>query len=435
MTIASAVSRSAGTIVILSAMVACSPQKPPENAETPKANPTAPEWLGPYDEAQKTVLAMPLDATIEQRAHRTYPDLTRFSFAGDSPISVPDDLLMFANHVSEVLAASPLLYVFRTGPASLANIHALFGPKPVDDPDPWQCVAVDAQGSPSLVPSLPTDDVRPLLDQGMKAGPKGLDSLKQAAEKSKTVPGVQAMLADAALAVGDLDTADQAARVALAADPSFPLSFRILAEVRWRHHQQDRAKEAIARALALYPTYPRAWKVAEVIVGHPIDRAVVVEQPFIEVNDKGAIVVVSCDRPFCVGYASCKAAFRFEPVFRAAMLQEPESAPYHLSVTEEVVCLQAGLGTHMAEREKNPAISDQTAELLIQLAAEKGLSSFALFEILGFHRPEWLRIAPRPVHEALVHHILVHVLGTPMHEQPSHDDIITARRTNTGEGR
>jgi hypothetical protein len=267
-------------------------------------------------------------------------------------------------------------------------------------------VSVDSTGYPSLVASLPTDEVRALLDKGAKAGPESLALLKQAANKSPNVPGVHAMVADAALTAGDLDTAESAARTALAVDPAFPHAFRILAEVALRRDDKDRAREAIARALALYPTYPRAWKVAEVIAGRPLERAAVIEQPFIEVNGQGAVVVVTCDRPFCSGYAACKAAFRFEPVFRASVLQEPDSQPYHLSATEEAVCLQAGLGTHIEARQQDPAaVSDPTAELLIQLASEKGLTAYALFEVLGTYRPEWLRVAPRPVHEAIVEHI------------------------------
>ena len=416
MTTTSAGCRSAVFVAIFATVAACGPKQTPENATGAAASAPAgvPPWVGTYDDAQKAVLALPLETPVEQPARPVYPVLTRFTFAGEGPIGVPDDLLAYANLVSETLAASPLLYAFRTGPASLANVRALYGPAPADNPDPWQRVAVDSTGYPSLVASLPTDEVRALLDKGAKAGPESLALLKQAANKSPDVPGVHAMVADAALTTGDLDTAEGAARAALAVDPSFPHAFRILAEVALRREDKDRAREAIARALALYPTYPRAWKVAEVITGRPIERAAVIEQPFIEVNGQGAVVVVTCDRPFCSGYAACKAAFRFEPVFRASVLQEPDSQPYHLSATEEAVCLQAGLGTHIEARQRDPgAVSDPTAELLIQLASETGLTAYALFEVLGTYRPEWLRVAPRPVHEAIVEHIQLRVLGMP----------------------
>lgn len=418
MTTTSACRRGAVFVAIAAIMAACGP-KPEAEDPTGKAPPGSasptPPWLGTYDDAQKAVLALPLEAKVDRRATPVYPTLSHFTFAGEGPVDVPDDLLEYANLISETLSASPLLYVFRNGPASLANLRALWGPEPERNPDPWQRVVVDSLGRPSLVAALPSDAVRPLLDKAATPGPESLPLLQQAAQKAPDVPGVHAMLADSALAANDLDVADGAARAALAIDPAFPHAFRVLAEVAMRRGDNTRAREAISRALALYPTYPRAWKVAEAIVGHELDRAAKIEQPFIEVTPAGAVIVVSCERPFCAGYAACKAAFRFEPVFRAAVLQEPDTQPYHLSATEEVVCLQAGLGAHaeLHLQESPDAVPDPTAELLIQLAGESGLTAYAMFEVIGPHRPEWLRVAPRPVHEAIVQHIQLRVLGVP----------------------
>jgi len=134
----------------------------------------------------------------------------------------------------------------------------------------------------------------------------------------------------------------------------------------------------------------------------------------VEVNDKGAVVVVTCDRPFCEAYGACKAAFRYEPYFRATILQEPATEPYHLSATEEVVCIEAGLGAHIAAQEPAPGktpVPDPAAEMLIKLAETKGLSSFAMFEVVGKVRPEWLRVAPQPVQDGVVDYVLTFVLG------------------------
>ena len=357
---------------------------------------------------------MPLDTEVELRAVPVYPELARFTFAGEKQIVVPDDLLAYATLVTTTLAASPRLYAFRTGPSSLANIRSLFGPKPADEPDPWQRVVLDGDGNLSLVASLPGEAVQALLEQEPGPGSDSVAWMKQAADQEPDIAGVQAMLADASLAAGDIAMAEAGARAALAMDPFYPHALRVLAEVALRKNDKVRAGQFVARALALYPTYARAWKIAEMVVGRPIERAAVVEQPFIAVNDEGAVVVVTCDRPFCSGYAACKAAFRYEPVFRASVLQESADVPYHLSATEEVVCLQAGLGAHVEARVSNPqAAHDPTAELLIQLASEKGLTAFALFEVLGTYRPEWMRVAPRAIHTAIVQHVHLRVLGTP----------------------
>lgn len=418
--------RSAVFLAVAGLVAACGPKPDAQDASNnvPSAGktgppPAVPTWVGTYDNDQKAVLSLPLETKVERPARPVYPVLSRFTFTGEGPVLVPDDLLAYANLASEALAASPFLYVMRSGPPSLANVRALYGPAPEPNPDPWRRVVVDATQRPSLVASLPSDEVRALLDQASKTSPpENLALLEQAAKKATDVPGVQAMLADAALAAGDLSVADSAARSALAIDPSFPHAFRVLAEVALRNNDKPRAKEAIARALAWYPTYPRAWKVAEAIAGQPLERTVRVDQPFIAVNEAGAVVVVTCDRPFCSGYAACKAAFRYEPVFRASVLQEPDSEPYHLSGTEEVVCLEAGLGAHIDAHDRAtpeaPAAPDPTAELLIGLAGETGLTGYAMFEVLGQHRPEWLRVAPRPVHDAVLQYIMLRVLGGPV---------------------
>ncbi len=415
----------ASAILVVTATTAagCAPRteaKSPAEAPSTGTTPTSraePPWVGTYDADQKAVLALPLDAPVERPAQPVYPSLSHFTFTGEGQIRVPEDPLAFANLVTEALSASPRLYVFRDGPSSLANLAALFGPKPADNPDPWRRVVADASKRPSLEPALPSDKVRALLEKASKqAAPDNITTLQQAAQHSPEVPGVHATLADAALAAGDLAVAAAAAQAALAVDPSFPQAYRILAEIAFQQGDQARAKKAIARALALYPTYPRAWKVAEAIAGRTLERVVRIEQPFIEVNDKGAIVVVACDRPMCAGYAACKAAFRFEPSFRASILKESPTEPYHLSATEEVVCLEAGLGTHLEEQKQNraegKALSDPHAEMLIRLAAESGLTAFAMFEVLGTHRPEWLRVAPAPVHDAIVSYVLNGVLST-----------------------
>jgi tetratricopeptide (TPR) repeat protein len=233
--------------------------------------------------------------------------------------------------------------------------------------------------------------------------------LQDAALRSADVPGVQAVLADTALAAGDHETAERAANAALATDSMYAPAHRILAEILLARGDPISARASVAHALAYYPPYARAWRVAEAIAGRSLERNVSVQMPFIEVDDRGAVIIVTCDRPFCEGFAACKAAFRYEPHFRAAILQEPPTDPYHLSATEEVVCLEAALGAYVSSQQSEQAKRpppDPLAELLLRLAAERGLSAYAMFEILGRHRPEWLRVAPKPAHDAIVNHVL-----------------------------
>ncbi len=415
--------------LVAAAALACGRQKGAEVASSPvaaaapakpaPAHAVVPPWVGPYTDEQKNLLRAPIDAPIAQKAVPVYPDLGSFTFLGDSPARVPDDLVGYADVISKTLDDSPLTYVFRTDPDPIANTHALWGPEPSDNPDPWK--RVESQGGqPSLVDALPSPELTQKLRAAMAAQKSDMMTLlRQAAATPGAPPGVQAMLADAAIGAGDDATAEKAALAALAIDPRYPHAQRALAEVYLKRGDRDKARGALAHALAAYPRYERAWRVAEVLMGGPIERPVAAPAPFIDVTDAGAVLVVSCDRPMCQGYAACKAAFRFEPAFRASMLREPETTPYHLSATEEVVCLEAGLGAHISARQQGQsAPPDPAAELLVRLAAQRGLSSYAMFEILGQHRPEWLRIAPEPVYQGIVQYVLTHVLGTPTPRVP-----------------
>jgi hypothetical protein len=50
-------------------------------------------------------------------------------------------------------------------------------------------------------------------------------------------------------------------------------------------------------------------------------------------------------------------------------------------------------------------------ETLGALAQEEGLVGYAMFEILGRHRPERARTAPPEIHRAMVSYIERHVLA------------------------
>ncbi len=405
--------------VVAATALACTRQKGAQDASSTDAAPkrpatasSAPPWVGPYTDEQKALLDAPVDAPIEVKAQHVYPDLARFTFIAEGPVRVPDDLLGYAQLVTRTLDESPLTFVFRTGPETIANVHALWGPQAADAPDPWKAVET-LGGQPTLVDAAPSVEIQAKVQLAM-AAPQGelVGLLQEAAEMPGAPPGVYAMLADAAIGAGDYGTAEQSAMRALRVDPRYPPAHRALAEVFLKRGEIDAARQALARALAAYPRYDRAWRVAEVLARGPIHRPVDVPPPFIEVTRDGAILVVSCDRPLCQGYAACKAAFRYDAALRATVLEEPQDTPYHLSATEEVVCLEAGLGAHLSAHEHEPSPPpDPIAELLLRLAQEHGLSSYAMFEILGQHRPEWARIAPEPSYQATVQYVLTHVLG------------------------
>jgi len=439
----SGTARSAAVLLGILALPACStrgsrPSSPATatGASAPKPAAPPPAWLPAYSQEQQKLLALPLEAPVQDPAPRVYPDLTRFTFTGEGPVRAADPGT-WADLVAQVVEQSPYLYVFRDGPESLANLTALFGPPPEQEPDAWKRVIARPDGELSLVPALPDPAAREHIEKTKDLEPKAsLEHLRNAAEVAGSSPGVLAMLGDAALASSDLAAAEEAANKALAIDSLFPAGHRILAEVYLRRSDREKARSSIARALALYPASQRAWQVAEAIAGHEITRAVTVPQPFIEVNGAGAVMVVTCNKPLCERYAACKAAMRHEPPFRQAVLNERPDVPYHLSATEEVVCLQSGIGAHLRARSdpSGPPEPDPTAELLWRLAQQKGLTSYAMFEILGRNRPEWLRVAPKGLHDAITAYVLERVLANPLPSSPAQPGttVITAGIASPG---
>jgi len=380
-----------------------------------------PAWLSPYNAEQNELLAMQVESPVEVVAPRVYPDLARFTFLGESPIK-PVDLTNYSDLVLQVLNQSAYLYVFRVGPPSIANTAALFGPAPESEPDPWKRAVPGAEGQFTLQAALPADAAREELEKA-RALPasEALEALKKAAASAGPCPGAYGMVGDAALAAKNFAAAEDAANEALKIDPLFPPAHRILAEAALGRGDREKAKASVAQALALYPVSKRAWQIADSLLGREIVRDVDVPVPFIEVGSAGAVIVVTCDQPMCERYAGCKAAFRYEPALREAVLKEKPGVPYHLSVTEEVVCLEAGLGAHIRMRSEpgRPPEPDPTAELLIRLAQTKGLTSYAMFEIVGRNRPEWLRMAPQAVHDAIVDYVSTRIFGAPTQGNPA----------------
>ena len=359
---------------IFSGAWGCTPAEGTAGPVAPVATPVAaPPCAGRYTDGQLALVEAPVETPVAHPAGRVCPDLSKFTFLGESPLRIPEDPEGYAAQVDYAIESSPLLYVFQSGPEGISNAEALWGEAPADAPDPWK--RSDLGGSsPGLVPSVPSADECQRLDLAMAGSPE--DALSMASDVSAAhpeIPGVHVLVADSALVLGDYETAEREANAALDIDRRFPHAHRVLAEVHLRRKDIPKAKREIARSLAAYPTYARAWQVAETMMKRALDRPVAVPAPFIDTQSQGAVLVVSCDRAICRGYAACKAAFRYVPSFRSAVLHEPANVPYHLSVTEEVVCLGAGLGTHLAAHDPG-AHGGTCADTLCYPTAASGLS-------------------------------------------------------------
>jgi hypothetical protein len=126
---------------------------------------------------------------------------------------------------------------------------------------------------------------------------------------------------------------------------------------------------------------------------------------------------------------------RWEPEVRSAIFEQPPETPYYLSVIEEVVCLESAIGAYIFDQAEQrgtnemrgalPAVpegglrqaqvtestNDTAMEALFRMAQKDGLSGYALFEILGQHRPERVRMAPEEVHRAVLDYVEQYVIG------------------------
>src|SRR6202040_3776003 len=112
-------------------------------------------------------------------------------------------------------------------------------------------------------------------------------------------------------------------------------------------------------------------------------------------------------------YASCRAVMRYEPDIRSSIFKQSPDTPYYLSMVEEVICLESAIGAYVADHlddQGGPKADDPGMEALLEIAKSEGLSGYAMYEILGQHRPERARTAPPDVHRAMVEYVERHVL-------------------------
>lgn len=404
----------------------CSGGKP-----RPKAGPVAegavqvatPEWLPPYTPAQQALLR-PVTTPIQIPAQRIFPDLTRFGYADDRRIEDLHESMKFTRMVAKVLQDSPRFYELEHAPAEVANLVAQYGPPGSDEADGWYVVRRDASGVGSLVQADLSAAARADYERGTALGLKGdlqgaVAAFTAAVTKSPGVPGLRVSLGETMAAAGDSAGARQALQGALEVDPTFSTAHRALAELSIKAGDLASARRQLAEALAYHPSSKKALAVADQVTFgaassgknrvHPIEI-------FIDVDAVGAIhIAAPADNPSQM-YAGCRAVMRWEPGVRSAIFKQPAYTPYYLSVTEEVVCLESAIGAYLfriaAQQDQENAPGDPVMDELLDLAQTEGLSGYAMFEILGQHRPERARAAPPAVHQSMVRYVGKHVLGT-----------------------
>lgn len=416
---------------------------------SPKAAPTtraghglrpadAPEWLPPYTAAQQALLLDGAETPVQVPVSRVFPDLTRFRYAANHRMDDPTESLTFTKLVATVVTESPHFYVITEAPPGVENAVVQYGPRAGIEPDAWATVERGGDGSARLVKAPMSDGARADYDRagvGDKAG--RIEALKAAVAKSPAVPALRVALAEALAGSGDADGAEGAYKGALSVDPTLATAHVGLAEIHEKRGERTKARRAVVEALAYHPGSKRAATIAQRLALPKVSAARV--QPyrvFLDVTGMGAVRVAASGGTPGQMYGSCRAVMRYEPDVRAAIFEQPEATPYYLSVIEEIVCLEAAIGAYLFERhspkEGEGAPPDAAVEDLLELAQTEGLLGYAMFEILGQHRPERARTAPPEVHRAVVNYVSKHVIGEK-EELP--DGIYNAMATPGSAGR
>jgi len=405
-----------------------------EGPTPPAAAPAAPTWV-PALTAQQKALLRPVEHAVKARAERVYPDLARFGYAKGRPLASADDAVRFARMVTQVLNDSPRFYTLDEAPAEAANVVAQYGPGP-DDPDGY---AVLKRGDDplraELVAAPSAGEARAAVAEGDKLAAGGdlagaIAAYRAGLAKAPGVPALRVALAAALQKAGKANEAETAYREAVNLDPTYAPAQLGLAELHAQRGDLAAARRSLVEALAYHPPSKRGVELAQRVgaagrpspadggwIDPPAPRAaggasarVAPFAIFLDVDDGGAIHVGTAKTDPAQIYGGCRAVVRYEPDVRAEVFQIPRGTPYFLSTSEEVVCLEAAIGAYLDAKGKGAPASADLDEL-DRIAREEGLSGYAMFEILGQHRPDRLRSAPPEVHQEVASYVERHVLG------------------------
>lgn len=392
-----------------------------------------PGWLPAYDARQRALLRRPPASRVDARAEAIYPNIERFSYA--RPVQFDANRAKrAAADVEHRLHESPLLYVLERTEPVVANVVAQYGPPAPAEPDDWVIAEpADERGRFALSWAVPNAAAKSAVDEANAHLAQGRldaasDAFVRALKESPGVPALWVYLARTRAAARDDAGAREAIDRALAVAPRFPAAHRELAMLLARSGDRAGAAGAIARALAAHPTSEEAWKVAR-SVARVLPRP---EPPaiFLDVGESGAIVVGSPEEPARRTYAMCRAAVRYEHDLRARVLGLPVSRGYHLSMGEELFCTEAMLGRYLYRDALPPpprasrlsaggapegaavaaGAPDPQLDQLHSIAERGHLAAYVLFDVIGKHRPEWLRVAPPELYESVVRYVSAVVL-------------------------
>jgi tetratricopeptide (TPR) repeat protein len=369
------------------------------------------------------------------KATRTYPDATRFHHAHDHQLEDPAAAMRATKLVTDLVEESGRLYLLTDTPPNLENRVAQYGPPSPSAPSASEVATRDFQGRLTLRQVSLSEDARAALADAEAAAAArdwsaAAKHLRTATDLAPTSLEPLAKSLEIFTLSEDSERLREAARAALALDPTFAPAHAAKARTYFANGDVASAKESVAQALAYHPTLEEGLRLASELRDHEGVRAPTRAEPyriFLEVDEAGVVRVGSAPSSGARMYAGCRALMRYELELRAALFDEPEGAPYFLSAAEEMFCTESAIGAYVAEQAvarehgATPPEDEQTSALM-GLAHTEGLLGFIMFEVLGRHRPDVARTAPKFVHRAMVAYVKRHLLGF----EPSLDESLFA---------
>jgi len=366
------------------------------------------------------------------RAERVFPDLDTFAYSDDLVLGDPREAVRVTQLVAEAFQHTPRTYNLEEAGPELANAVVQYGPRREAEPDPFKIAFVDNTSHSHIVTQDLPSAAREALEAGRAAAKAG-DFTKAEAQFGKAiaarsdVPGIHLELA-AALARRSPELAETELRKTVHLDPTLSTTHRDLAKLLLDRGDVTGARLEIAQALAYWPTSASAFALAQLIPRPSGDdqahkKRIPAFPIFLDVDKAGAIRVAAAPSAAARMYGGCRALLRFEPEMRAELFSTPRDMPYFLSAEEEMICVEAGIGATLVDRERaidagGKGTLDEQSEQLLRMAHTEGLLGYVMFEIIGQARPDLARMAPAAVHRAIDQYVQRYVLDWDAGEEP-----------------
>lgn len=298
-------------------------------------------------------------------------------------------------------------------PQGVSNIEKLFGG--LTEPDPF-LVSKEAGGKVIALPYPLKKEISAKIEMIFtEHGPKEIDEkecgkIENLIQLDPNMPLLHYLASGCYQQAGNEEKSISHIEEELQVNPSHSQSHLAIADILFDKQQVKAAMEEIAKALYYYPAWEDPGKYLSAIEQAECKTRGTRFNPeiFIEVNQEGVVVYAfPKDRPWLKEYAFCKAALRYCPEVRMSFGMKAE--PYKISLMEELICLKQTTDGY-GKLKKTGDVHGPEAEIILSALEEDMLVEFALFEIIGKFRPNYMKFLPKKVRDSVINYIKLFVL-------------------------